>query len=224
MRFRRPRPVASYEAADLVDVVFLKTVATRDGQPIDATTARLALPWLVGSPRRVLDFGGACGARYFALRGLIPPDVEWHVVETPAMVERARELEDEHLHFHTGIEGIDPDLVIASGSLQFAPDPVAALRDLVALGAPTIVVTRTELATGTTPIRSIQQSRLAWNGAGPLPPGIADRVVEYPMIAAPVGEILAALEPYDLLPFAEHESPPGGSTGTGMYGWLGRRR
>ena len=99
----RKGPTATYEDADLVETVFRKTVAARAAQPIDAVTAKLALAWLIGSPRRVLDFGGACGGRYFALRDLIPADVTWHVVETPAMVARARELEDDRLRFHVGM-------------------------------------------------------------------------------------------------------------------------
>jgi putative methyltransferase (TIGR04325 family) len=70
-------------------------------------------------PVRILDFGGGMGKFYFTLRSKIP-GVNWDVVEPPATVQVARNLKNEELHFYSSIAAAPkPDLVIASGSLQY---------------------------------------------------------------------------------------------------------
>src|SRR3954471_560356 len=80
-----------YEHPELVEVVFRKTLAYQpDG----------AWPEIEGA-QTVLDFGGGCGIHY---KQASSPTVRWAVVEPPAMVRRAKEIETDRLQFFTSIE------------------------------------------------------------------------------------------------------------------------
>src|SRR6266700_933030 len=88
--FRPSETIEGYEQPELVDVIFRKTVAY---------IPQSEWPEMRGASS-VLDFGGGCGLHYKQARS---PLVRWAVVETPAMVERARELATVRLQFFTGI-------------------------------------------------------------------------------------------------------------------------
>src|SRR4051794_30729350 len=114
-----------YEQPELIEVVFQKTKAyqPKDGWPEMAGVSS------------VLDFGGGCGLHYKQARS---PNVQWAVVETPAMVERAKELATDRLQFFTEISEAaewlgDIDVMHSNGALQYVPHPEHALRHLCAL-------------------------------------------------------------------------------------------
>jgi putative methyltransferase (TIGR04325 family) len=174
--------VVGYEADALTAVIYAKTVILREtlrAQPADNPALLLALAEL--PPRvRVLDFGGACGAHYFQARAWTTREYDWWVVETPAMVARARTLETEALHFVTDMAAIEePDMVFASGCLQYVPDGFALMRRLLQTGAPRLVLCRWPLSDGSAPLKQTQRSRLSDNGPGLLPAGISDAWVSY---------------------------------------------
>lgn len=133
-------------------------------------------------PLRVIDFGGACGFHHRAA-SLIGVPLRWAVVETPAMVAKAKALASPSLDFFPTIEDAvawagGVDLVFSSSALQYLDDPDAYLRKLVGLGAPLMAWSRLPMTDGDQ--RSeMQQSRLGDNGPGPLPPGFEDRDVSY---------------------------------------------
>src|SRR5258708_10221942 len=81
-----------YDEPDLVEVIFQKTMAYDPHGD---------WPEMVGVSS-VLDFGGGCGQHYKLARRQ-SPDVHWAVVETSAMLARARELATEKLQFFTDI-------------------------------------------------------------------------------------------------------------------------
>lgn len=170
-----------YESADIVGTVYAKTVANR-ALPLTSTNAFTLLSLLVGGGR-VLDFGGACGAEYFNARRLVPASrrLEWTVVETPAMVARAAPLANDELRFVTSLAGQQPDVVHSSGTLQCVDDPLGYLRQLVDLGAEHIVLNRLGLSLGDQVV-AIHDSMLSWNGPGPMPAGMPDRLVRYPFV------------------------------------------
>ncbi len=169
--------ISGYEADALTAVVYAKTMAFRETlrtQTADNPALLLAFTELPPHPR-VLDCGGACGAHYFQASAWTSRVYDWWVVETPAMVARARPLETDMLHFVTDLAAVEqPDLVFASGCLQYAPDPLALLRRLLQTGAPRIVLCRLPLSDGPTPLRQTQRCRLSDNGPGPLPRGVRD--------------------------------------------------
>lgn len=78
-----------------------------------------------------------------------------------------------------------PDLVFASGVLQYVSSPIETLRDLAALGSECLVITRTGLSSDRQWRYAIQHSSLATNGPGPLPEGVRDRPIRYPVTFMP---------------------------------------
>ena len=158
--------------------------AGRAGIALTSVIAQL----LCGKGRsvRVLDFGGACGAHYFAARQLAPEvQFEWCVVETEAMIHQARSLEDGCLKFADSVAAAQElmggvDLLHSSSTLQYLPAPESGLAELIRVGAAAMALTRLSLTDGE-PFTVVQKSRLSHNGPGPLPPGFRDGTVAYPL-------------------------------------------
>ncbi len=142
-----------------------------------------------GPTLSVIDFGGG-GGTHFSLRApcSAPPRHYMELfVETPAMVKAANaNLACRGLRFFESIEEAQEDmgivdLVFASGSLQYTPDPLAMLRRLVSIEAPHLYITRTSFNDQQETMFALQHSRLSHNGPGPLPEGFNDEGVSYPV-------------------------------------------
>jgi putative methyltransferase (TIGR04325 family) len=186
-----------YEQQDLVEVVFRKTKAYRDalfahGPVVVNSSAGHSLLAVMTALREsrdkldVLDFGGACGAHYFAVKAFVRDSVtfRWHIVETPAMAERAREMETSELKFFSSLaetEMGNPDLLHSSGAIQYTPSPPDTLRMLVNCGARILLISRMGLAVGSANVITAQTSLLSSNGPGPLPEGMKDGECKYPV-------------------------------------------
>jgi putative methyltransferase (TIGR04325 family) len=99
---------------------------------IQAFVAR-ALTRTTGDMFRVLDFGGALGVHHLAAEPLLGAaradrSIEWLVCETPAMAEAGhREFASDEVSFISDLGSAAGgwNLVLASGSLQYVPDPVS---------------------------------------------------------------------------------------------------
>jgi putative methyltransferase (TIGR04325 family) len=187
---------AGYQQETLIRAVHEKTKRYRnslESRPIlcDITSLRtfIGLIGLPNSELNVIDFGGACGAHYFLARAILKSKLRWSVVESPQMVRAARDLEDDELCFFENLKDAQRslprvDLVFSSGALQYVPDPYQSLAELTQCGAAQIFITRVGLSSGAKEIISIQKSRLLDNGPGPLPDGVPDEVVQYPVTFA----------------------------------------
>lgn len=194
---------AGYEDGELVQTVFEKTRLIKDQMmnrelplPDSAAQSLLAvlLSWRQGGRQKktkVIDFGGACGAHYFQIRPFLPKDIQldWVVVETPAMVEKAGSFETSELHFAASMREAqerlqDVDLLHSSGTLQYVPDPQMTLREFIACQPAAIFLNRLVLSASSGMIM-VQESRLSANGPGPLPQGIKDRLCRYPVTYYP---------------------------------------
>jgi putative methyltransferase (TIGR04325 family) len=167
-RIRRPaETIVGYEQPELVEVIFQKTLAY---QPQETTWTEM-----VGASS-VLDFGGGCGLHYKQARS---PTVRWAVIETPAMVERAKVLATDRLQFFTDISEAavwlgDIDVMHSNGSLQYASDPEQKLQHLCNLKAKTMLWYRMLLGA---PGREAQTSLLGDNGPGSL--RVKEKIVRY---------------------------------------------
>lgn len=230
--------------AQIAEVVVLKTerfVHDLDATvlPLDVSLTRTLLGLACVAPDsgvvRVLDFGGAAGYHYFLVRRFLPTStrLDWRVVETPYIVERAGRIAPAELTFYSSIEGATaswdrpPGLVFASGVLQCLPDPLAVARQLTEVGAPTLIVTRTALTTDGMRGTIIQTSRLANNGPGPMPDGIADRPLLFPTVLVPREELEAVLrQDYTIMASGVEETCAyrAGSTCIDMYGYVCSRK
>lgn len=218
----------TYENQAIVETVFQKTsriVANIANHPLPASDmatlimAILAAARHVGdAPVRVLDFGGAAGIHAFTLRHAFPDvALRWAVVETPAMAGRCRPLEDAGLRYFTSIEdGLDwlgdLDVVNCSGAIQYVPDPEETMLRLLAPAPRCVSVSRTPLCKGDRHTQ-IQKSMLGDNGPGPLPEGIANCEISYPVTLMNRTAFFALFEPQyrrvvslDLKPFGMEEN------------------
>ena len=96
----------------------------------------------------ILDFGGALGTHYFALRPLLPESlkVRWTVCETEPMCDAgSRNFANDELSFVSSLESVpSASLAVASGSLQYLEHPIATFREL-ADRAPYVFVDRLPL-------------------------------------------------------------------------------
>lgn len=176
-----------YEQPELVDVVFRKT---RAYEP------RATWPEVIGASS-VLDFGGGCGLHYKQANSAT---VRWAVVETPAMVERARELSTDRLQFFTDIrdaaDWLGPiNLMHSDGALQYTHEPEQTLRDLCALGAEKMLWHRLFFADVRK--QEIQSSFLGDNGPGSL--DVREKIVRYPRTAIIESDFLSAHSGYELM-------------------------
>lgn len=218
----------SYENQAIVDVVFQKTnrvVADMARYPLPASDmATLIMAVLAASrdardaPVRVLDFGGAAGIHAFTFRHAFPEmPLRWAVVETAAMAEQCQSLADEGLRYFNSIEdglgwlgGVD--VVNCSGAIQYVPDPEVTVRRLLASAPRYVSMSRTPLCKGERHAR-IQTSMLGDNGPGPLPEGMENYEISYPVTFVNRAEFFALFEPQyrrivslDLKPFGMEEN------------------
>ena len=92
--------------------------------------------WRLGDGRRILDFGGNLGTHFYAFAKYFeyPSDLVWWIVDVPSIVAEGTRIAQERgttaLHFATRIaDAPTPNLLIASGSLQYLDDPTDMVRD-----------------------------------------------------------------------------------------------
>ena len=148
----------------------------------------------------VIDFGGGAGYHYEIARAALGQSaaVRWNVVETTAMAKAARSLEEPGLKFFDNIEEAardlgSVDLVLASSSLQYCPDPVLFLQRLIDVDAGHLFITRTPFSESPEDVVSVQRSRLSANGPGPLPAGFTDVEISYPVTYLSTSKVEKAL-------------------------------
>ena len=108
-----------------------------------------------GGRLTVLDFGGSLASTYLQHRDLLGgvPSVQWCVVEQAQFVARAAQLRfPPEVSFFTSLEACaghnPPDVILLSSVLQYLPSPYDTLRQLLALGAPFVVLDRTPTLEG----------------------------------------------------------------------------
>jgi hypothetical protein len=167
--------IDGYDQPELIEIIFRKTLAYEP---------KGDWPEMHGVSS-VLDFGGGCGLHYKQAKS---STARWAVVETPAMVERAKELATEKLQFFANISdaarwlgGVEK--VHSNGSLQYAPDPERALEQLCAVRAKKMHWDRTPLSKNGF-ARETQSSLLGDNGPGTSPP-IREKSLRYTMTRIP---------------------------------------
>jgi putative methyltransferase (TIGR04325 family) len=187
---------SGYEDQALIEVVFTKTKLYQQKleqvahSEIDFKTANLlfAILNIQKEEVRILDFGGACGVHYFEVRKLLPQNIKlkWIVVETPAMVAKAKELSNSELSFANNfLEASKPlgniDLLHTSGTLQCVGDPFQFLKQMVETRASYLLFNRMGFTLKNEPITVLHESFLWEHGVGKLPDNKAyHQIAKYP--------------------------------------------
>lgn len=97
----------------------------------------------------VLDFGGGLGSHYLRWRKWLShiPNLDWCVVEQSHFVSKGNQLFDEVVAISfakTIIEAShhNPNVILASGVLQYLYEPLSTLSELTSLGAEWIILDR----------------------------------------------------------------------------------
>ena len=186
-----------YEDDYLTSIVYEKTRIYRDSLlkqhpfEIEIGVLRVLIALSLASrddELNVIDFGGACGAHYYIAKAVFGKwiNLRWHVVETGKMVSKASSLQDQQLQFFDSVQkaksGFDHiNLVFSSYALQYVPQPYELLEQLVECKADNLFITRIGLSTLSKELISIQKSNLSDNGPGPMPNGLQDGAIEYPV-------------------------------------------
>lgn len=198
-----------YNNPDIADVVAHKAsipVDIRQFAPEQVANTILAVSIaaaeIADRPFTVLDFGGGCGFHYFRVAATIRMPFRWAIVETPTMAARATRLSQGRFEVFTDVAAAAAalgriDLVHVSSSLQYVPDPLAALRTLAALRGRYFALLRFP-AWGKPQLVGLQTSRLADNGIGPMPPEIPDRLVAYPVTFTNFDDVMQILSGYEV--------------------------
>lgn len=151
---------------------------------------------------RVIDHGGAAGTHYFFLKYFLAEDInlKWCVVETPKMVEHAKQLTTNELSFTSSLDEAERslggvDLFYSSGTLQCIPNPSHFLEKVIEKKWPFLFFNRTGFTRGKCDVISIQNSLIRDNGVpGTLPPEIANKEVQYPVIYMQFSEFQRILD------------------------------
>lgn len=111
----------------------------------------------------VLDFGGALGSSYYQCKRFLAgvSHLRWCVVEQPHYVKCGQhEFENDTLRFYESVEACteaaSPQVILASGVLQYMPDPAQILGLLVRTGANYIVIDRTPISLSGKQVISVQ--------------------------------------------------------------------
>lgn len=195
---------AGYQDAEVIDVVIEKNKQLREQHlpemMISASDQLIALAVACAVNRnpatRVVDYGGGGGSHYFSTRRIVelPPQLRWHVIETPLMAERAAALSDETLSFAdclaTAVEALGGvDLVIASGVLHCCDNPLAVLAELLSARPAHVLLTRSLNPDLDFTAFVAQESMLSSNGPGQLPSKFKDRTVRYPNHIVPHSQL-----------------------------------
>lgn len=104
-----------------------------------------------GGRANVLDFGGGLGVGYFRVSSVVPSAIaSWRVIEKAHVVDHGnRHLSDDKLSFWRSLpEATDkwqPDIVIASGVLEYLPDRYDVLSRLAGLKPNKIIIDRSPI-------------------------------------------------------------------------------
>jgi putative methyltransferase (TIGR04325 family) len=143
------RKVVSGEAAGERDSVLFDQ--TPYPFPVIALLLRAAME--NGGRLSVLDFGGALGSSYHQCKDFLKEvsPLQWSIVEQAHYVRAGKfEFESESLRFYETVgaasQAFPPQAVLASGVLQYMPDPVGVQKSFVSTKAEYIVIDRTPFA------------------------------------------------------------------------------
>lgn len=228
----------SWEDSQVVEAIVTATSVFNSGissarrLPLDSPLKVLpALAALGSAPfLRVVDFGGGAGSHYSVARAVLAGAVslDWSVVETTELVKHAQQFSTTELKFFDSImaarkESKKIDLVFSSGALQYMPDPISSLRELLAIRAKHVYLTRIGLSDFGRSASMIQQSRLSQQGPAPLSKGIKDTRVAYPVTLVSRSQFENQIREDYFIRFLveeERDAYRAGGKGFHMYGYF----
>lgn len=195
-RITSKRIITGYGSAELLEAVILKNkfrIKALESSEVITGREFQAIALLnyvyIGKPLTIVDFGGGAANHFYLCEKFIPEKIAtWVVIETPGMVASSkREFQHPKLCFMDDLRKVSlavakPDVVFSSSALQYTPDPLKTMCNLLALDPRNLIITRTPLTELAEPVRGEQKSSLSSNGPGPLPEGIQNTEVFYSIV------------------------------------------
>jgi putative methyltransferase (TIGR04325 family) len=186
--------------------IFRKRLASGHELPdTNAVRGLLALGFVGQATVNIIDFGGSGGYHYSVAKYLTSARIRWHIVDTPEMVDSARPLEDGQLRYFTSLKGAADaldgrlDLAFSSCSLQYMPDPLKELEQLMELNAPRMFLTRTSLSEDGKDYITIRRGTADDTGPGPAPSEFAGSTFAVPLTIVSRDKFCAKIvERYDI--------------------------
>jgi putative methyltransferase (TIGR04325 family) len=98
----------------------------------------------------ILDYGGSLGTTYYQNRKFLNnfKNLRWNIVEQKAFVDiGVKEFQDNTLKFFYNlnecVHQMNPKILILSGVLQYLPDPIVFLKDIIKYNFKFILIDRT---------------------------------------------------------------------------------
>lgn len=138
-----------YDSTAVVDAMLAHRAGLAPSATLSQLEIRLLAALLVAQDRlgslRILDFGGGLGVHFLRLGSFLRVE-RWTVLELPRMAAAGAALGNPSpLRFATEIGDERPNLILASGALQYAPDPYERIAALRATGAEFFLIDRLPL-------------------------------------------------------------------------------
>jgi putative methyltransferase (TIGR04325 family) len=165
----------------------------------------------------LIDFGGSLGSSYFQNRGFLSNlrNIRWNIVEQKQYSDCGKEyFQDEYLRFYDDLESCmtenKPNCILASGVLQYLPDPYKVINDFIRLGSDYIIVDRTGFCDKENDLITIQN--------------ISDEIytASYPVFFFSMGKFIKLFEPeYELLAEIESNIDPPILSNSKYFFWKG---
>jgi len=191
-RLVKTKSIQGYESRQLVDLIIWKNLNLRRLQSnISSDINSFRILAAVGLARqktttmRVLDFGGGGGHHQLIAKQFFSDiDFEWIVIETPSLVESAREkIHETGLLFSSEPIGaqkkIELDLIHSNSAVQYTENPAETIEQLLLLNFRLIFLTRIPVISKGKYFEYTQESMLSSNGPGPGPQDFVDAAVFY---------------------------------------------
>jgi putative methyltransferase (TIGR04325 family) len=188
------KQISKYDNSILSEFILTKTLKYINSETFKAKQLPNQIKVIDNSQKEInfLDIGGGAGIHYFEYVNNFPKNIlKWSVIENKRLVNICSSHKSlNKIKFYKSIKDINEksvkilNVVFLNSSIQYFPDPIQTLNEIVDTKAKYIWFERTPLAESNNLINLNQYSRLSDNGPGNFFEG-KNRIVKYPLKIIP---------------------------------------
>lgn len=166
----------------------------QDGENLEMHEITRGLGIMLGSSPKnisVLDFGGGGGSLFYVMRQLLPETIfNWAIIETANLTKsflestfmNTAQTNNSKLNIYSNIDDAlsiekDFDIVIASGSLQYTPNPYKKLMELIQINSKVLQISRMPMGFHNDLLTFTQSTKLSENGPAKIDLSASDQYV-----------------------------------------------
>jgi putative methyltransferase (TIGR04325 family) len=185
--------INKYDNSVLSESILTKTLKYLNSEMFESKQLPTQIKVMKNSQKGVkfLDIGGGAGIHYFEYVKNFPnTKLKWYVVENKILVNMCSNNKYlKKIKFYNSLKKINGksinfDVAFLNSSIQYFPDPIQTLNEIIDTKAKYIWFERTPLADANRLIYLHQYSRLSDNGPGDFFEG-KNRIVKYPLKIIP---------------------------------------